>query len=118
LTLIGCTVRENKATGNGGGIINQFDGALNLDRTTVAQNEADADGAGGGTGGGIFNQSGPVELHNGSSVTGNSPDNYDGRGASPTRRGPVRRDRAVPAEPTADRIAIGRSRAVGPSGSR
>lgn len=55
------TLSGNKADGNGGGLLSS---SLNVavSSTTIANNRADFDGAGGGTGGGLHDAAGPVNL--------------------------------------------------------
>jgi parallel beta-helix repeat protein len=111
LTMTGCTIADNHATGNialGGGL--QAGGNATLINCTVSDNSADAattpleNAQGGGilnangtltlnntsvtgnstngSGGGIFNED-IVLLQNGSSVTGNTPDNCFGPNTVP-----------------------------------
>jgi hypothetical protein len=79
VTLIGCQVTGNSAgddgTGQGGGIFNA--GTITLDASSVSDNSAGDDG------GGIYNNGGTVDLLNGSSVSGNSPNDCAPPGSVP-----------------------------------
>lgn len=69
LQLVNSTVGENRAAGSGGGVFVNGDAATTtpvvIGNATIARNRADSDGAGGGTGGGIFVAAAEdVTLHN------------------------------------------------------
>ena len=89
LTLTNSTVSGNTAAGDAAGIGNEqfFPGAnsLVIRNGTVAFNRADSDGNGTGSGGGIYNFSGPLRLDNtvvAQNQRGTSPDNVSpGSGA-------------------------------------
>jgi hypothetical protein len=69
LTLTNSTVSGNLAASEGGGIYNA--GTANLFSGTIANNQADADLTGTGTGGGVFNQSGATLNFQNTILAGN-----------------------------------------------
>jgi predicted outer membrane repeat protein len=69
IKFVGCTITQNNATSSGGGIYTN--GVVTLDDTDVTSNTA-------ASGGGVYNGSGPVTLQNGSTVSGNTPNNCVG----------------------------------------
>lgn len=73
LTLTGSTIGENGATGSGGGIYNDANGVVSLSGVTVAENTADSDSNGVGSGGGINNVLGTFTLKN--SILADNADN-------------------------------------------
>ena len=70
LTLIDCTITENDAGGNGGGIYNVGDGTLALTGCTISANTSTS------AGGGIFND-GTCTIE-ASSITGNTAGSFGG----------------------------------------
>jgi hypothetical protein len=91
LTLVNSTVRNNQAERFGGGIFNEDGARLTLQGSTVHNNRVLSPR---GDGGGIYNDSerGDVRLEQGSSVTGNHPNNcvnVTGCSSSTLPSGPV-----------------------------
>lgn len=80
--LVSSVVASNEAGQHGGGIYNHS-GTVTLEGTSnVTDNDAGVGGI--GTGGGIFNEvGGTVKFFDGSSVTGNFPDQCDPEAACP-----------------------------------
>ncbi|PYS23626.1 MAG: hypothetical protein DMF72_08740 [Acidobacteria bacterium] len=78
LVMTNCTISGNRANGDGGGLYNAINQAT-LTNVTVAYNRADNDNNGSGTGGGVFQISGNVLLHN--TIVA---DNYKGSSPSTT----------------------------------
>ena len=74
LSLVNSTVSGNSATFQGGGVLSH--GPLTLTNCTITNNRADADGNGGGDGGGLFNTGGATTTLNNTIIA----DNF--RGAS------------------------------------
>ena len=82
VSLGGTTVRDNTATGDGGGIYNggdEFFGGLTLRDATVTGNIAGVD-AGDGVGGGVFTDENSETLRRNGVVIDNTPDNFAGPG--------------------------------------
>lgn len=63
LNVSGSTFSASSAGNNGGGVFN-FHGTAVVSSSTLTANRSDSDGAGGGTGGGIWTNNASVTLHN------------------------------------------------------
>ena len=82
VSLGGTTVRDNTATGDGGGIYNggdEFFGGVSLRDATVTGNVAGI-GAGDGIGGGVFTDENSETRRRNGVVIDNTPDNFAGPG--------------------------------------
>jgi hypothetical protein len=70
--LFNSTVAGNEASADGGGVMADNAAIVDLDNATVAHNKANSDGAGGGTGGGVWQGNSAVFGLGDSIVGGNS----------------------------------------------
>ena len=87
VNLTNVTISGNRAGSDSGGVDEESDRPINLDNVTVSANTADSNGDG-GNGGGMFNASGAINVHN-TIVAGNSDNSTDTGERAPDCAGTV-----------------------------